>query len=98
LIDQPSHLTNDAADFLRDSDCNRIYFIQSKRWIAYTRAKQIFAFMNRLLVHPRTTRMPSLAVYGDSGMGKSILIEKFRDDHGIAFDAKQALAKLGFSS
>src|SRR5271169_6322412 len=74
LIDQPSHLTNDAADFLRDSDCNRIYFIQSKRWIAYTRAKQIFDFMNRLLVHPRTTRMPSLAVYGNSGMGKSILI------------------------
>jgi Bacterial TniB protein len=93
LIDQPSHLTNDAAEILRDSDCDRIYFIQSKRWIAYTRAKQIFGFMNRLLVHPRTTRMPSLAVYGDSGMGKSILIEKFRDDHGIAFDAKTGVSQ-----
>ena len=25
--------------------------------------------------------MPSLAVYGDSGIGKSMLVEKFKDDY-----------------
>jgi predicted ATPase len=36
--------------------------------------------LNKLLKHPRTTRMPSLIVYGDSGMGKSMLVDKFKTD------------------
>jgi hypothetical protein len=28
--------------------------------------------------------MPSLAVYGDSGMGKSMLVEKFKDDYALS--------------
>jgi len=42
--------------------------------------------LEHLLNHPRTTRMPSLAIYGDSGMGKSMIVEKFRDDHAFIFD------------
>jgi len=35
-----------------------------------------------VLKHPRTTRMPSLAVYGDSGMGKSMLVEPQLEPEG----------------
>ena len=56
------------------------YFIQSKRWIAYPKAVHILDHLNKLLKHPRTTRMPSLIVYGDSGMGKSMLVDKFKAD------------------
>jgi hypothetical protein len=36
--------------------------------------------------HPRSTRMPSVAIYGDSGMGKTMIMEKFRLDHPADFD------------
>jgi Bacterial TniB protein len=78
---KPDHLTDDAGAVLPESIDDRIYFIRSKRWIAYPKAIEILGHLNDLLKHPRTTRMPSLAVYGDSGMGKSMLVEKFKDDH-----------------
>jgi hypothetical protein len=40
--------------------------------------------------HPRSTRMPSVAIYGDSGMGKTMIMEKFRLDHPADFDLKLA--------
>jgi hypothetical protein len=58
-----------------------VYFGRSKRWIASPKAVEILGHLNALLEHPRTTRMPSLAVYGDSGTGKSMLVEKFKDDY-----------------
>ena len=80
----PDHLTDDAGAVLAESIDERIYFIRSKRWIAYPKALEILGHLNALLKHPRTTRMPSLAVYGDSGMGKSMLVEKFKDDYTLS--------------
>jgi hypothetical protein len=77
---KPSHLTDEAANVIAGAIEERIYFIQSKRWIAYPKAVQILDHLNKLLKHPRTTRMPSLIVYGDSGMGKSMLVDKFKAD------------------
>ena len=78
---KPDHLTDDAGAMLPESIDERVYFIRSKRWIAYPKAIEILGHLNDLLKHPRTTRMPSIAVFGDSGMGKSMLVEKFKDDH-----------------
>ena len=44
--------------------------------------------LNLLREHPRTTRMPSIAGYGDSGMGKTMIMQRFRDLHRPAFDAR----------
>ena len=77
---RPSHLTDEAANILAGATDERIYFIQSKRWVAYPKAVQILEHLTKLLKHPRTTRMPSLIVYGDSGMGKSMLVDKFKAD------------------
>ena len=30
--------------------------------------------------------MPSVAIYGDSGMGKTMIMERFRDDNPPGFD------------
>src|SRR3984885_3404557 len=78
---KPDHLTDEADAVLTESMDERVYFVRSKRWIAYPKAVEILGHLNALLKHPRTTRMPSLAVYGDSGMGKSMLVEKFKDDY-----------------
>jgi hypothetical protein len=92
VIDRPPHLTNDAAHVLAKPDHERIYFIRSKRWIPYPRAARVLDQLERLLLHPRTTRMPSLAVYGDSGMGKSMIVETFRDGHALSFDPRSGTA------
>ena len=84
MTGQPDHLTDEAGAVLTDSIDERVYFVRSKRWIAYPKAVEILGHLNALLKHPRTTRMPSLAVYGDSGMGKSMLVEKFKDDYGLS--------------
>ena len=37
--------------------------------------------------------MPSIAVYGDSGMGKSMIVEAFRDGHSPIFDRHAGAAR-----
>src|SRR5260370_29445015 len=80
---KPSHLTDEAANVMAGAIDERVYFIQSKRWIAYPKAALILDHLNKLLKHPRTTRMPSLIIYGDSGMSKSMLVDKFKADCAI---------------
>ncbi len=84
MTGKPRHLTDDAGAALAESIDERIYFIRSKRRVAYPKAIEILGHLKALLKHPRTTRMPSLAVYGDSGMGKSMLVEKFKDDYALS--------------
>ena len=52
----------------------------------YPRAKQALDHLSRLIDHPRGTRMPSVAAYGDSGMGKTMIMERFRDDNPPGFN------------
>ena len=82
----PSHLTPVAATLLGEPALQRIEAIRSERWIAYPRAKQALAILRELATHPRTTRMPSLAIYGDSGMGKTMIMQRFRSEHPPVFD------------
>ena len=88
-----SHLTADAAYWLGENDERRVSAIQARRWVLYLRAKQVLERLNRLLDHPRGTRMPSVAIYGDSGMGKTMLMKRFRDDHPPSFDLRTGILK-----
>ncbi|WP_245466597.1 MULTISPECIES: TniB family NTP-binding protein [unclassified Mesorhizobium] len=51
----------------------------------YPSAKQALDRLNLLVDHPRRTRMP-VAIYGDSGMGKTMILEKFFDNNPSRFD------------
>ena len=92
MIEKPNHLTDEAEAILTASIDERLYFILSKRWIPYPKAMEILDHLNRLLRHPRTTRMPSVVVYGDSGMGKSMLVEKFKDDYALGSSSELTTA------
>lgn len=81
-----SHLTLSAAALLTETEAQRIRAIRSRRWLVYPRAKQVLERLNQLLDHPRGTRMPSLAIYGDSGMGKTMIMKRFRDQHPPSFN------------
>jgi len=49
--------------------------------------QQVLERLNQLLDHPRGTHMPSLAIYGDSGMGKTMIMKRFRDQHPPSFSS-----------
>ena len=76
-----SHLTPATAELLSRTDNDRITLIQEERWITFPRARLALEALNDLLARPRTTRMRSIAVYADSGMGKTMLMERFKRAH-----------------
>ena len=88
-----THLTPLAAALLHELPEQRIRAILSGRWVLYPRAKQALGVLNRLVSLPRTTRMPSIAIYGDSGMGKTMLMERFCSDHPARFDSEAGVER-----
>jgi hypothetical protein len=88
-----SHLTPAAADLLQVPHDQRICAILGERWVQYARAGQVLRILNLLLEHPRTTRMPSIAVYRDSGMGKTMIMQRFRAQHPPHFDSQAGIER-----
>lgn len=86
MNEEISHLTAGAAALLVETDERRIRAIRSRRWVLYPRAKQALDRLSALLDYPRGTRMPSIAIYGDSGMGKTMIMKRFRDQHPPSFN------------
>lgn len=80
------HSNSATAELLGLPGDQRIRAIRADRWVQYPRARQALTILSHVLQHPRTTRMPSIAIYGDSGMGKTMIMEKFRLDHPPDFD------------
>nr|WP_246710303.1 MULTISPECIES: TniB family NTP-binding protein [unclassified Martelella] len=76
MNDEPSHLTAGAAALLAETDERRVRAIRSRRWVLYPRAKQALDRLSAFVDHPRGTRMPSVAIYGDSGMGKTMIMKR----------------------
>jgi hypothetical protein len=81
-----SHLTAGAVALFAETDEQRIRAIRSRRWVLYPSAKQALDRSARLLDHPQGTRMPSVAIYGDSGMSKTMIMKRFRDEHPPRFN------------
>jgi Cdc6-like AAA superfamily ATPase len=88
-----SHLSPAAAELLQEPNDQRIRAILSERWVQYARAGQVLRILNLLLEHPRTTRMPSIAVYGDSGMGKTMIMQRFCDQHPPHYDLRAGIER-----
>ncbi|MWD29927.1 AAA family ATPase [Aquicoccus sp. SCR17] len=86
MTEKTPHLTAGAAELLAEPTAARIRAMRSRRWVLYPRAKQALTRLDALLEHPRGTRMPSIAIYGDSGMGKTMIMKRFRDQHPPSFD------------
>ncbi|MZR15384.1 AAA family ATPase [Maritimibacter sp. DP07] len=64
----------------------RILRIRGDRWVSYPRAEVALAKLETFLAFPERTRMPNLLLVGESGMGKTMIIEKFSRDHPSSFD------------
>ena len=65
----------------------RLRRIRSDRWINYPRAQRALAMLEDLIAFPQRARMPNLLIVGASGMGKTMIVEKFARDHPSHFGA-----------
>jgi Cdc6-like AAA superfamily ATPase len=86
MSDGKSHTNAATADLLILPAYDRVRAIRSERWVSYPRVQKVTRVLEQVLDHPRTTRMPSIAIFGDSGMGKTMLMQKFCADHPPGFD------------
>lgn len=71
---------------LSSEDEARIDRIKGNTWIGYDRAVGIRNQMDGLLRHPRTHRMPNLALIGETNNGKTMLLRNFVKQHNPAED------------
>lgn len=76
--DGPAHLAPAVREVLGWSREDRIAYARSKRWINYTRAVEALKAMTDLLAAPRTLPAPGLLLCGQSGSGKSTILDRFR--------------------
>lgn len=56
--------------------------VQRDRWVSYPAGDAGLQRLGELISTPARVRMPCLLIYGMSGTGKSMLLEKFQRDHG----------------
>ena len=75
-------------------DVERIAWIRQERWIQYGRAEVILQCLADLIEYPPRDRMPSLVIYGTTGMGKTRIVQKFLRDHRSRFDARRGKTRL----
>jgi hypothetical protein len=92
MTNDAGHLNSATAELFALSSTERIRAIETDRWVQYPRARQALAILSYVFRHPRSTRMPSVAIYGDSGMG-TMIMEKFRLDHPADFDPETGKAR-----
>ena len=75
------HLHTGVWSFLDESQEGRITRLYMPKWVSYARANEALARMEHLLRHPPCGRMPSMLLYGDSDIGKTMVVDKFVRDH-----------------
>jgi Bacterial TniB protein len=88
------HLQSSCRSTARLPDEERIAWIRQERWILYPRAERILARLDDLLDYPPRDRMPCLALYGATGMGKTRIIQKFLRDHRSRFDERNGKTRM----
>jgi hypothetical protein len=67
-----------ASDFVRtvsEADEDRITKMKSTRWIGYDRAVDVRRQIEGLLSHPRTHRMPNIALIAETNNGKTMVLK-----------------------
>ena len=72
----------------------RVRKICADRWIRYPRAQHALAKLEELIAFPQRARMPNLLIVGASGMGKTMIVEKFARDHPAHFDATKGVEHM----
>lgn len=80
-----THLPAGIRERAFDGNNDRIRQVRAANWVGYARATRALDRLEELIEHPPCARMPCLLLYGESGMGKTMIVEKFQRLHPPAF-------------
>jgi hypothetical protein len=69
----------------------RIRFVQTARWVEFARGRLALEELERRYHYPSCARMPCMLLYGESGMGKTMLIEKMERQHPNSHHERRGL-------
>ena len=67
--------------------------VQEARWVSHERAQRVLDELEWRYLHPVCSRMPCLFLYGDSGIGKTMAVEKFLRLHPPSYDPREGRQK-----
>lgn len=81
MSDALEHIHPAFRDKAMAGDEERIALIRSDRWIGHPTANTTLLKLEEMLTGPMRARMDSLLITGESGMGKTMIIEKFLRQH-----------------
>ncbi|MBP2294355.1 TniB family NTP-binding protein [Azospirillum rugosum] len=86
MTDALEHLSPEYRPYALLPDEQRKDWVRSDRWISYPIGDLALARLDGLLHYPKRSRMPCLLITGDTGMGKSKILEKFARGHPEAYN------------
>src|SRR5271170_1847732 len=70
---------------------SRIKLVQTARWVGFDRAQLAVEELERRYHYPSCARMPCMLLYGDSGMGKTMILEKMERQHPSTLDERRQI-------
>jgi hypothetical protein len=86
-----SHLSGPAREQAFQDAKARIRLVQTARWVGFSRAQSVVEELERRYHYPPCARMPCLLLYGESGMGKTMILEKLERQHPSTLDERQGI-------
>jgi hypothetical protein len=81
-----AHLHPAVRDIALADDEVRLQAIRAKRWVTHDPASRVLACLSETFEQPRSDRMENLLLLAESGMGKTMLLQKFRRDRATSLD------------
>ena len=89
-----SHLAEDYRERATWADEERIAWIRMDRWLGFPKAETVRKTLDAMLRYPPRTRMPCLLIYGQTGMGKSRIVERFEAENPRGFNDTTGTATI----
>jgi len=86
-----SHLASAAKEQAFQDAKARIHLVQTARWVGFSRAQMAVDELERRYRYPTCARMPCMLLYGDSGMGKTMILEKMERQHPSSLDERRQI-------
>ena len=86
-----SHLASAAKEQAFQDAKTRIHLVQTARWVGFSRAQMAVDELERRYQYPSCARMPCMLLYGDSGMGKTMILEKMERQHPSTLDERRQI-------
>lgn len=79
-----THLAEGYRQRARRPDSERIAWIRQDRWLGFPKAEAVRATLKAMFTYPARTRMPCLLIFGQTGMGKTRIVERFEMENPAA--------------